>query len=145
MWSPADWKAFKAKYQWLLKWDCGHCFGPISIQLLYPQWCRWPSKKKKKKGGGGVITNAHRRPFNNVVSRRGAWRSQHCLFFKVDTIMLDKKIQLWHVLLWCDVTHFLYKLESFHEGTRKLSNTVSLSIWSSTATVIRGIHLCYLK
>lgn len=90
MWSPADWKAFKAKYQWLLKWDCGHCFGPISIQLLYPQWCRWPSKKKEKKGGG-VITNAHRRPFNNAVGRRGAWRSRHCLFLKLTQLCFIKK------------------------------------------------------
>lgn len=60
MWSPADWKAFKAEYQWLLRWDCGHCFGPISIQLLYPQQCGWPRGKRNR-----VITDAHRRPFNN--------------------------------------------------------------------------------
>lgn len=155
MWSPPDWKAFKAKYQWLLKWDCGHCFGPISIQLLYPQQCGWPREKKDR-----VITNAHRRSSNNwvgipyIISCAGReeaelnWKSQHSLFFLKSTQLYlitkySRDILRFSIVcdslsgaFWENVSLFMREMINW-----SVTVSVSLCIWISTAIVITGIHL----
>lgn len=59
MWSPADWKAFKAKYQWLLRWDLASALFPSAFSCIALGDVADPGKKRKKtKTTNSVIINA---------------------------------------------------------------------------------------